>query len=230
MSSPQLAKEVPSDLSRQARGPWSSPKTVATLCVLLLLDLPMGGWLFSGDSLNRQIEREAVFWALTVFLLGYILFFERRPLSSIGLRRPTLKGIATGLLVAILLLAGAALIVTVVFPWLGLGMNERAMGALSSAPGWFLLLVLARAAIFEEIYYRGFAIERIAEITRTRWLAAAISLTAFTLAHLAYWGWTHLILVAFAGGGLTGLYLLRRDLSANIVAHFVFDILGFLLG
>jgi len=73
-------------------------------------------------------------------------------------------------------------------------------------------------------------IERLAELTRLRWLAALISLTAFTLAHLSYWGWSHLIIAGFGGAVLTGLYLLRRDLTSNMIAHFVTDGVGFLVG
>ena len=87
---------------------------------------------------------------------------------------------------------------------------------------------MARAVVYEEIFYRGFAIERLTELTRLRWLAELISFTAFTFAHLSYWGWAHLMVAAFGGAVLTALYLLRRDLSANILAHFLTDGVGFL--
>jgi membrane protease YdiL (CAAX protease family) len=98
-----------------------------------------------------------------------------------------------------------------------------------STPLWFQLLLVTRAAVFEETFYRGFAIERLTQITGRRWLAALISVLAFTFAHLEYWGWAHLIVAAFGGIALTGLYLLRRDLSANMIAHFLTDASGFLL-
>jgi uncharacterized protein len=85
------------------------------------------------------------------------------------------------------------------------------------------------AAVFEEIFYRGFTIERVAELTHLRWLAAGVSLAAFTYAHLGYWGWSHLIVAGFGGLVLTGLYLWRRDLVSNMVAHFLTDAIGFLL-
>jgi hypothetical protein len=34
----------------------------------------------------------------------------------------------------------------------------------------------------------------------------------------------------FGGAILTGLYLLRRDLGSNMIAHFLTDGVGFLLG
>jgi uncharacterized protein len=103
------------------------------------------------------------------------------------------------------------------------------MAALKSTPLWFQLALVLRASVFEEILYRGFAIERLAELTHLRWFAALISLSAFTLAHLSYWGCGHLLIAAFGGGVLRALYLLRRDLSANMVAHFLTDSAGFLL-
>jgi membrane protease YdiL (CAAX protease family) len=84
--------------------------------------------------------------------------------------------------------------------------------------------------VFEEIFYRGFVIERLNELTRLRWLAALISLTAFTLAHLNGWGWAHLMIAGFGGMVLTALYVFRRDLASSVLAHFLTDAGGFLLG
>jgi len=64
-------------------------------------------------------------------------------------------------------------------------------------------------------------IERLTEIVRSRWGVAAISLAAFTLAHLGYWGWAHLMIAGFAGIVLTGLYSWRRDLAANMIALYL---------
>jgi uncharacterized protein len=79
------------------------------------------------------------------------------------------------------------------------------------------------------LFYRGFAIERLTELAHLRWLAAALSLAAFTYAHIGFWGWTHLIVAAFGGLTLTALYLWRRDLASNMIAHFFTDAVGFLL-
>jgi hypothetical protein len=87
-----------------------------------------------------------------------------------------------------------------------------------------------RAAVHEELFYRGFAIERLAEITGLLWLAGLISVVAFTYAHLSYWGWAHLIVAGYGGLVLTVMYLWRRDLASNMIAHFLTDAVGFLLG
>jgi uncharacterized protein len=217
--------------ARRSAGLQALPgRTLATVGVLVALQLPLGGWLLPGDSLGAKMARESLFWLLTLMLICYVLLVERRPLSSVGLARPTWRTGVTGLGVALLLLLGAAAIVMVLFPMLGLKMNEQGMSELKSTPPWFLLSMLVRAAVFEELFYRGFAIERLTEITHMPWLASVISIAGFTLAHLSFWGWTHLILAGFGGIVLTGFYLLRRDLLANMLAHFAFDVCGFILG
>jgi membrane protease YdiL (CAAX protease family) len=72
----------------------------------------------------------------------------------------------------------------------------------------------------EELLYRGYAIERLSMLTGTRWLAAAISIAAFGLAHIPAWG-TGFALAADLPFGIvmTLFYLWRRDLLANILAH-----------
>jgi len=204
---------------------------MTTILVLILFQLPLAGWLglVPEKGVAALLGGEGIFWVLTLILLAYILLVERRPLSSIGLKMPTPKTAAFGLAAGVVMIAGSAIIYMFIFPEFGLPAGETSMAALQSIPRWFQLLVVVRAAVFEEIYYRGFAIERLAEITGRRWLAALISLAAFTQAHLNYWGWAHLIIVAFAGGVLTGLYLLRRDLGANMIAHLATDVAGFLL-
>jgi membrane protease YdiL (CAAX protease family) len=90
--------------------------------------------------------------------------------------------------------------------------------------------VIVRAATFEEIYFRGFAIERLTEMVGSRPVAAAISLVTFSAEHVSYWGWAHLVVASFGGAVLTGLYLWRRDLGANMIAHLLTDAVGFLAG
>jgi len=204
-------------------------RLLATLLVLLVLQLPLAGMLAPGSSAAAQIEREAIYWVCTALLVGYVVFVERRSLSSIGLRWPTWKSLFFGIAGAAVMIAGMAFIYLAIFPAFGLS-DENQTAAAKDLPFGLLFVVVVRAAIFEEIFYRGFAIERLAEITGLRWLAALISLTAFTYAHLDYWGWAHLIVAGFGGAVLTGMYLWRRDLPSNMIAHFLTDAVGFLLG
>src|SRR5581483_2421806 len=76
-----------------------------TIGVLILLQLPLAR-LLPGTGFPRQLSAEGLFWLLTAFLLAYIVLIERRPLSSIGLRRPTWKSAAFGAGGACVLIAG----------------------------------------------------------------------------------------------------------------------------
>lgn len=92
---------------------------------------------------------------------------------------------------------------------------------------WFMLVT--RAAVAEETLFRGYPIERLLEVTRSRFAAGAISWSAFTITHLSGWGWAQLLVAGTGGLILTALYLWRRNLAANITAHWIADGTGFLL-
>ena len=226
----ELTPQTAGTISDRRRG-WLSPGgPLGAITLMVVLALPLPGWLVPGESLAAEEGHELVFWALTVVLLAYVLLVERRPMSSIGLETPNWKTVLVGALGALLMVGGMAFIYMVLFPALGLSPNEPGTAEIKALPFWFRVLIILRAAIFEEIYFRGFMIERLTEIVRSRWGAAAISLAAFTFAHLGYWGWAHLMIAGFGGIVLTGLYLWRRDLAANMIAHLLTDAVGFLLG
>ena len=174
------------------------------------------------------VGREVLWWVLVAIVLIYIVFVERLPLSSIGFKRPswgTLWGIPAG----ILLVIGVPIIYFVVFPMLHLHMNSAEMAKLTSMPFWYRLLLVTRAAVCEEILFRGYPIPRTEELTGSTWIAAVVSWVAFTAAHLGSWGWAQLIVAGYGGVILTALYLWRRDLVCNMMAHFIADGAGFLL-
>ena len=230
MSAKEFAPQAPATVSDRRPVQRSLARSVGAVALMVILSLPIPGWLVHGESLSAQGWRELVFWALTLVLLAYILLVERRPLSSIGLKRPNWKTAAFGILGALVMVGGMAFIYMVIYPALGLSASEPGMAAVTALPFWLRVMIVVRAAVFEEMYFRGFAIERLTDILGSRWGAAAISFAAFTVEHLGYWGWAHLMIAGFGGLILTGLYLWRRDLGANIIAHLLTDAIGFLLG
>jgi membrane protease YdiL (CAAX protease family) len=194
---------------------------------MLFVQSPIVGWIAPGNTFLALLHGEFVFWGLTAIVLAYVCFVERRPLASIGLRAPTWKTPLYGLVAAVVAVGGALVLYAYVFPAFGLRANVEQLGSIQKTPLWFQWMLLLRAPVFEEVFYRGFVIERLSEIIHVRWVAAFISLGAFTYAHLSYWGWETLITVAFQGAVLTGLYLWRRDLGANMIAHLLTDAVAF---
>jgi uncharacterized protein len=172
---------------------------------------------------------EWFWWALLALVILYVRVVERRPLASIGLTRPTWKTWAWGIGAGIVATFGVGAVLGLLFPLLGLKMNREALDVLLRTPLWFRIALVVRAAVMEETLFRGYGIERIEELTGNKWVAGLVTLAVFTIAHLSHWGWAHLLIAGGAGLVLTLLYLWRRDLVCNMVAHGLTDAVGLLL-
>jgi membrane protease YdiL (CAAX protease family) len=95
--------------------------------------------------------------------------------------------------------------------------------ALMATPFWWRFISTIRAAVSEEVLFRGYAMERTEALTGSRLIAVFFSCAIFTLAHVSSWGWSHELIVAAGGMAFSLLYLWRRNLWVNIVAHFIVD-------
>lgn len=186
-------------------------------------------WLSRHTGIPSALCMMILEWILILLVLGYVTVAERRPLRSIGFRSPGWQTLLHGLLAAIVMTVGISILVTRVFPLLHLEFNAAANARLLALPFWQRVLLVLTAAVGEEILFRGYPIERIQELTGSRWFAGIVSCAAFTWAHLGYWGWAQLIVAGFGGVVLTLLYIWRRDLPCNMFAHFLADGAGLLL-
>jgi uncharacterized protein len=180
-----------------------------------------------GETLSAMIAREGIYWAMSAAIVAFVVLVERRSLSSIGLVRSRWSTVLYGILAAVVALAGMALLFYVVLPRLGSDLATK-FAAITATPFALRVEVVVRAAVFEELLYRGFMIERLTEILRVRWIAALVSLVAFVAAHLSFWGWGSLLTAGWGGLVLTALYLWRRDLASNMLAHGLTDAVALL--
>ena len=176
---------------------------------------------------RHLIKYEIVWWAAVAAVLPYVLFIERRPLSSVGYRRLGLRGVGIAVAAAILLMAGLALIFYVVVPALHLNMPQQ-VNQLLALPLWCRVILVVRGVVAQELFYRGYGIERLQELTHSRAVAGITSCAFFTLANVPSWSWAPIIFVGFAGIILTLLYLWRRNLWINMITHLVVDGVGVL--
>ena len=103
------------------------------------------------------------------------------------------------------------------------------MSSVLHTPFRYRFLLVTRAAVAEETLFRGYSIERIEEWSSSRVLPGVLTWAAFTYAHLGTWGWAQLIVAGFGGLLLTLLFLWRRNLWSNILAHWLADGAGFLM-
>lgn len=170
---------------------------------------------------------EAGMWILLVLIVVWIHFVEKRTIASIGWKKVTLKTVLAGigLGVVLFMLFG---VLTMAIQMLGLELNRETAELIAGQPFPVLLLIALRAAVVEEVLYRGFAFERLFDLTKSRWLSALIPVIIFTLAHLS-WGVGHLVFVFFGGLLFMLVYISKRDLALVMVAHFVTDVLALLV-
>jgi membrane protease YdiL (CAAX protease family) len=203
---------------------------VALTVVLGLAMTDLASVVAAIPQLGPYVGRDMFWYGLAALVLVYVVAVERRKLSSIGFVRPswTTLAIAVATFVAIIVVTVAVFFL--VFPMLHLVDQETAaVESAAAAPYWSRVLRVIRSATCEEIIFRGFAVERLQELSGSSTVAAVVSGVIFTLGHLHSWGWQHLILVAIGAVGFTLLYVWRRNLWANILAHALGDVLGFRL-
>jgi len=170
---------------------------------------------------------EAGMWVLLLLIISWIYFVEKRTLASIGLKKVTIKMIfgAVGLGLVIFILFGA---LTTAIQAFGLELNQEAAQLIAGQPIPVLLFIALRAAVVEEVLYRGFAFERIYDLTQSKWLAGLVPVILFTLVHLS-WGVGHLAFVFIVGGIFMLVYISKRNLPMIIIAHFTTDVITLLV-
>jgi uncharacterized protein len=179
--------------------------------------------LFAGEShSNLQVlGRELGIWLCVVVLLWIVRRREELPLTSIGLRvdrpmRSLLRGCLLGLLVLAVTVGLYLLLQQLDIP---LG-KDRA--DLFHPSLWVVTLVMLRAGLAEEIFYRGYAIERLQILVGGKIVAGLLPLMLFAAAHYRQ-GLGGVIAAFVLGGVFTVFYMKFRDLLANITAHFLAD-------
>src|SRR6266513_1743482 len=169
-------------------------------------------------TFTSAILKETLIWASAAALLVILRRGEGLPFRSIGLGTCRWwKSIAWGFVIAVISAAVA----------LGLAHltsygNGPGSAAFEKLPLWLITLIVIRAGVVEELFYRGYAIERLRMIGLGRFWSVTIPLVIFSIGHWS--GGAANILIAFAAGLiLTGFYLWRRDLAANVIGHGLVD-------
>jgi len=172
-------------------------------------------------TFTAAIWKESLIWISAIALLILVRRGEQLPFGSIGFGKSTWwKSILWGLVIAVAcaIVGGALAALT------GYG-HGPGSAAFEKLPLWLITLIVLRAGVVEELFYRGYAIERLQAMGFNRYWAAAIPLIIFGLGH--WTGGAANILIAFALGGiLAAFYLWRRDLVANMIGHFAVDFVG----
>jgi membrane protease YdiL (CAAX protease family) len=169
-------------------------------------------------TFTSAVVKEIGMWLVGLVVIVIVRFGERLPLSSIGFSTARIgKSILSALLITVICLAVAGVVVALTH------FNGGEAGqALHDLPTWLVFAIVVRAGVIEELCYRGYAIERLHALGVPRWLAAAVPLLIFGVAHWTG-GWANIVLALALGAVLAAFYLWRRDLLANMIGHFLVD-------
>ena len=165
---------------------------------------------------------------LSILLAFWIPKIEGNELGSIGFGKFKWKYPWMGVLIYLLLLIA----------WIGSGFALRLIG-LEGLPSLLLMIkghslltrfgLLLTGALLEEIFYRGYLIERLISLTGRSWLSGLISWIAFTFVHLKFFGLGPTLDVGILSAGLVVLYLVERSVWPCIILHGVNGAFSFLI-
>ena len=197
--------------------------------VVVVAGMPVAG----DDPLRRQ----AVFWIANVLMLVTVwsgLRLRGQTFEHFGLsfRRPDRSAVVRALWqsVVVFVAAVAAFVTGAILMANIVGMPEGAdLSGYSYLEGNLPMLLLALAGVYivssfgEEVLYRGFLMNRIAEMgagTKSAWIAAVvISTIVFGLIH-SEWAVTGMVQTGFMGLAMAAAYLMvRRNLWVLVLAH-----------
>jgi uncharacterized protein len=176
------------------------------------------------NSITADVGREFAVWIMAAVLIVLVRSGERLPLKSIGLgTAPWRESLRFGCILTGL--CGVTAWIVILFTGYGHGPGSAEF---NKEPIWFETLAVIRSGIVEELFFRGYAIERLESIGCGRVLSGAIPLAIFAATH-----WTggipNIIIALVVGAVLTLFYMWRRDLVANMIGHGLSDFLGLVL-
>jgi membrane protease YdiL (CAAX protease family) len=176
------------------------------------------------DSVTAQnvLFQTAILFACAAFLLFIIRRKERLGWDSVGLQRPPLGNTAIWVVVTFVAVLVALAMAFALIKLFHLPVGSMDSQALAALPKWVLLVAIIRAGFIEELFCRGYAIERLQSLTGSLIPAAGIPLFIFAVLHYRQ-GWASIIVALLTGAVLTAVYIYKRNLWVTITVHFVVD-------
>ena len=172
-------------------------------------------------TFTAAIWKETLLWVSAITLLFIIRRGERLPLTSIGLGTSRWwKSILWGLVIAVASAAAGGVLAGLT----GYG-HGPGSAAFEKLPLWLITLIVLRAGVVEELFYRGYAIERLQAVGLKPAWAAGIPLVIFALGHWTG-GAANILIALVLGAILSAFYLWRRDLVANMIGHGTVDFIA----
>ena len=192
---------------------------------LALFAIPLLVMVFKAafePSTAITVARELTIFATAGLLLWVVCAREQQPFSSVGFTPAPASRVALwtfiGLVGCVIALAVGLLTINT----FGLRFGSAPSAVTIKHPMWVTLLTVLRAGVVEELFYRGYAIDRITRVAGSRAIGIALPLLVFAGFHYSQ-GAGGVLLALLLGGVLSALFVWKRNLTANILAHFLID-------
>ncbi len=182
----------------------------------------------------RNVAAQGLDWAFALTLVGIVLFWERKPLASLGFKELNASVFFTGL-------GLGGFLMVAIFAWSLISpmlLGDRVPNGATATelpPGfylWFAPFALITASFAEEIIYRGYAMERLLRIGVGPITTVIVTQIAFALYHLKD-GMSSVLMVGTIGSLFALYYIWTRNLWVTIIGHFFVDamaIIGHIAG
>ncbi|HST30209.1 MAG TPA: type II CAAX endopeptidase family protein [Chthoniobacterales bacterium] len=204
-------------------GPAVTPKTPTWIGLFIaffgvLIVRQAVNYFYPTLTFTAALWKESLIWICVIALLLVIRSWENLSLRSVGIGTTTwIKSLLWSVPLTIVSILVGGIIAAITH----YGHSETAE-AFGKLPVWLVSLICVRAGIAEELFFRGYAIERLQAMGLNRFWAAAIPLAVFSVGHWTG-GWANIVIALAIGAVLSAFYLWRRDLAANMIAHFLVD-------
>jgi membrane protease YdiL (CAAX protease family) len=180
----------------------------------------------NASSTLTGIVGQIAMWLLCAAVVGIVVYWEKRPLTSLWLKPLQWQSFAwAGVLVLV-----SILILFPITEWVrnAVGLPGYAMGMETALayPGWLRVFAVFTAGVVEETLFRGFAVTRLLQLGAGMPLAVGVSSAVFAALHLPVWGAGPSLGFFIGGLATTAFFVWRRDLVAMIIAHVAIDMWG----
>jgi uncharacterized protein len=199
--------------------------TIVGLLVALFL-MPLVSALFTVLRIpltaQNVLFRAAISFTCAALLLFIIRRKERLGWDSVGLQRPPLGNTAIWVVITFVGVLVALVMAFALIKLFHLPVGSIDSQALAALPTWALLVAIIVAGFMEELFCRGYAIERLQSLPGSLILAAGIPLFIFAVLHYRQ-EWAGIIVALLTGAVLTAVYIYKRNLWVTITVHYVVD-------
>lgn len=167
----------------------------------------------------NDIVGVSMMWVFSALLIVNILYFENKGWRSVGFAPLSVKMIVLAILIGLTASALIPLFYTLFEP------SESGMETVMNKSPEVVLFGIITAAVTEELLLRAYPIERIQDLTGSKWLAGIVSVFFFLILHFEGWNAAHILgIVLPLGILLTVLYLKIRNILFVMIVHLMIDL------